>query len=85
MNFREKDLSKIRTLFMYSEPRFRNYRIKLYDSIDFKDAESVRSGLSHVQTRKSQAARKGKWPPRGTGNRQAPPILEVRPCNKQGW
>ena len=28
---------------------------------------------------------KGKWPPRGTGNRQAPPFLEVRPGNRQGW
>ena len=28
---------------------------------------------------------KGKWPPRGTGNRHAPPILEVRPGNRQGW
>ena len=35
--------------------------------------------------RKSRAARKGKWPPRGTANRQAPPILGVRPSNRQGW
>ena len=29
--------------------------------------------------------KKGKWPPRGTGNRQSSPILEVRPGNRQGW
>ena len=40
---------------------------------------------SETQKRKSQAARKGKCPPRGTGNRQAPPVLEVRPGNRQGW
>ena len=40
---------------------------------------------SETHRKKSRAARKGKWPPRGTGNRQAPPILEVRPGNRQGW
>ena len=33
---------------------------------------------SETQRRKSRAARKGKWPPRGTGNRQSSPTLEVR-------
>ena len=32
---------------------------------------------SETQRRKSRAARKGKWPPRGTG-RQSSPTLEVR-------
>ena len=32
-----------------------------------------------VAKRKNRAARKGKWSPRGTGNRQTSPILEVRP------
>ena len=40
---------------------------------------------SETQRRKNQAARKGKWSPRGARNRQAPPILEVRPGNRQGW
>ena len=39
---------------------------------------------SESQRRTNQAARKGKWSPRGTVNRQAPPILEVRPGNRQG-
>ena len=33
---------------------------------------------SETQRRQSRAARKGKWSPRGTVNRQAAPILEVR-------
>ena len=40
---------------------------------------------SETQRRKNRAARERKWSPRGTGNRQAPPILEVRPGNRQGW
>ena len=40
---------------------------------------------SETQRRKNRAAREGKWSPRGTGNRQAPPILELRPGNRQGW
>ena len=51
MNLQEEDGSKIRTLLMNSRPEFRNYRMKLnvrkIREI-FKDAESVRSGLSHV-------------------------------------
>ena len=39
---------------------------------------------SETQRRKSRAARKGKWPPRGTGNRQAPPILEAQVTGKAG-
>ena len=46
MNLREEDWSKIRRLSMNSRPEFRNYRMN--DLRDFKDAESVRSGLSHV-------------------------------------
>ena len=34
---------------------------------------------SETHRKKSPAARKGMWPPRSTANRQAPPILEVRP------
>ena len=51
MNFREEDWSKIKTLFMNSQPEFRIYRMKLIvmnDSRDFQHAESVRSGQSHV-------------------------------------
>ena len=33
---------------------------------------------SESQRRENREARKVKWSPRGTGNRQAPPILEVR-------
>ena len=40
---------------------------------------------SETQRRKNRAARKGKWSPRGTGNRQAPLILELRPGNRQRW
>ena len=40
---------------------------------------------SDTETRENRAARKGKWSPRGTGNREAPPLLEVRPGNRQGW
>ena len=41
-NLRQEDSSKIKTLFMNYEVNFMN------DSKDFKDAESVRRGLSHV-------------------------------------
>ena len=33
--------------------------------------------------RKYQAARKSDWSPRGAGNRQAPPVLEVHPGNSK--
>ena len=49
MNLREEGWSKIRTLFMNSRPEFRNYRMKLDEWLEIcKDAESTRSGLSHV-------------------------------------
>ena len=54
MDFREEDWSKIETLSLNSQPRFRNYRMKLIvlnDSRVFQDAESVRSGQSHVTSR----------------------------------
>ena len=49
--FSRRRLSKIETLSLNSQPDFRNYRIEvncMNDSRDFNDAESVRSGLSHV-------------------------------------
>ena len=49
-NLREEDRSKIRTLLKNSRQEFRNYRMKsiVWMIRDFKYAESVRSGLSHV-------------------------------------
>ena len=51
MNFREENWSKIETLSLNSQARFRNYRMKLVAWMIreiCKDAESVRSGNSHV-------------------------------------
>ena len=51
MIFRKEDWLKINTLSMNSRPEFRNYRVKSIVWMTreiFKDAESVRSGLSHV-------------------------------------
>ena len=36
----------------------------------------VANTSSESQRRKNRAARKGKWSPRGTGNRQGPPFLK---------
>ena len=49
--FSRRNWSKIETLSLNSQPRFRNYRMKLIVWMIreiFKDAESVRSGQSHV-------------------------------------
>ena len=57
---------------------------------------TVQSGWQKPPVRR-RAARKGKWPPRGTGIRQAPPIPALQPTvfrwqskglrqgNRQGW
>ena len=50
MQLRGENWSKVETLSLNSQARFRNYKMNncMNDSRDFQDAESVRSGQSHV-------------------------------------